>query len=176
MRYVANIISISRIVLLIMLFFTFNNIILFVSIYLVCGFSDVLDGYIARKTNTQSELGAKLDSFADLFLFLVITTSIIIYLGEKVLVFLPGVIITFIIRIINMVVVAYKYHCFGVIHTWGNKFTGLLLFIAPLFIVFNKVQPLWIIVGVAVLSSIEELIIHLTSSKLELDRKSIFKA
>jgi CDP-diacylglycerol--glycerol-3-phosphate 3-phosphatidyltransferase len=75
-----------------------------------------------------------------------------------------------------MGVVAYKYHCFGILHTWGNKLTGLLLFTAPLFIMFNKIHLLWIIVLVAVLSSIEELIIHLTSSKLELDRKSIFKS
>lgn len=175
MKNVANIISISRIILLFGLFFTFNNIIVFISIYLICGFTDILDGYIARKTNTQSVLGSKLDSFADLILFLVITTSIIIYLGEKILVFIPGVIITFVIRIMNMGVVAYKYHCFGILHTWGNKLTGLLLFTAPLFIMFNKIQLLWIIVLVAVLSSIEELIIHLTSSKLELDRKSIFK-
>ena len=175
MKNVANIISISRIVLLIVLFFTFNNIMLFISVYLICGFTDILDGYVARKTNTQSELGSKLDSFADLLLFLVITTTIILYLREKIVVFIPGVIIIFIIRVINMVVVANKYHCFGILHTWGNKLTGFLLFMTPLFIMYNKIQTLWLVVIVALLSSIEEMLIHLTSSKLELDRKSIFK-
>ena len=37
----------------------------FLAIYLYCGFSDVLDGYIARKTGTQSLTGARLDSLAD---------------------------------------------------------------------------------------------------------------
>ena len=34
--------------------------------YLFCGFSDIADGIVARKTGTQSSLGAKLDSIADL--------------------------------------------------------------------------------------------------------------
>ena len=37
---------------------------LFLTIYVLTGISDVLDGAIARKYTTTSELGAKLDSIA----------------------------------------------------------------------------------------------------------------
>ena len=62
----ANIITGSRIVFsIVMLFFTVFSPLFFV-FYLLAGFSDMIDGTIARKTNTASEFGAKLDTVADL--------------------------------------------------------------------------------------------------------------
>lgn len=43
----------------------------FYILYLICGFTDMIDGAIARKTNTVSSFGARLDTAADL-LFAVI--------------------------------------------------------------------------------------------------------
>lgn len=37
----------------------------FYALYLLAGASDMLDGFIARRTNTTSSLGAKLDTIAD---------------------------------------------------------------------------------------------------------------
>lgn len=48
-----------------MLFFPVFSPFFFV-FYLLAGFSDMIDGKIARKTNTASEFGAKLDTVADL--------------------------------------------------------------------------------------------------------------
>lgn len=39
---------------------------LFFVLYILCGISDVLDGLIARALHTESEIGATLDSVADL--------------------------------------------------------------------------------------------------------------
>ena len=44
-----------------------------------CGLTDVMDGIIARKTNTVSDFGAKLDTGAD-FIFAVIQEGY--YIGE----------------------------------------------------------------------------------------------
>ena len=38
----------------------------FYAIYSICGISDVLDGFLARRTGATSEFGARLDSVADL--------------------------------------------------------------------------------------------------------------
>ena len=43
----------------------------FYIIYTIAGLSDALDGFIARKTNSVSELGSKLDSIADLSFYIV---------------------------------------------------------------------------------------------------------
>lgn len=36
-------------------------------LYSLCGVTDVLDGFLARKLHTESKAGEWLDSFADLF-------------------------------------------------------------------------------------------------------------
>ena len=40
---------------------------MFLAIYTLAGVTDVLDGWLARKTGTASAWGARLDSIADLF-------------------------------------------------------------------------------------------------------------
>lgn len=175
LKCLANIISISRIALLIALFFLLNNSLLFFIVYVICGLTDVLDGFIARRTNTQSALGARLDSFADLVLFAVITVSIVLWLGKGVRIFLPWIVVTALIRCANLVIAAYKYRSFAILHTLGNKATGFLLFLSPLFIVLQQFRILWVVCIVAVLSAIEETLIHITSEDLNLDRRSIFK-
>ena len=67
-----------------------------------------------------------------------------------------------------------KYKTFGSVHTYGNKITGLFLFLFPILIPYiNTTMPMYIICFVASISAIEELIIQLTSSQLELNKKSI---
>ena len=173
MKYVANIISISRILILTTLFFTFRYQYLFVSLYLLCGLTDLLDGYIARKTHTESRLGAQLDSIADLLLFGVITVVLIRWLGDEIYDFLPWLIAIFIIRCGNMAIVAYKHRTFGIIHTWGNKLTGLMLFITPLLIAFNREWSLLPTCIIGFISSLEETLILLTATGLDLNRKSL---
>ena len=40
----------------------------FIALYLIAGLTDSIDGAVARKTNTASEFGAKLDTAADFVL------------------------------------------------------------------------------------------------------------
>ena len=47
----------------------------FLSVYTITGLTDVLDGWIARRTKAASDFGAKLDSIADLLFFAVMLTS-----------------------------------------------------------------------------------------------------
>jgi CDP-diacylglycerol--glycerol-3-phosphate 3-phosphatidyltransferase len=167
-------ISLSRIVLLLFQLFSLDNPVLFFVLYLLSGFSDVLDGYIARKTNTESELGAKLDSIADFILFAVITISIIIWMGNKIQYFIPIIIGVAIIRIFSVIIAAIRYHTFAMLHTWGNKMNGFLLFITPLFLMMDRIEIAWIVCGISLLSALEEMIIHITSNHLDLNRKSLF--
>ena len=62
----ANILTSFRILgsILLLFFPVFSGA--FYSIYFFCGFSDMIDGTIARKTNSASEFGTKMDSVADL--------------------------------------------------------------------------------------------------------------
>ena len=64
-KQIANIITISRILGSIYLLYSPVFSISFYIMYLFCGITDMIDGTIARKTKSVSELGARLDTVAD---------------------------------------------------------------------------------------------------------------
>lgn len=176
MKHVPNIISVTRIILSVLLIFLLKDRWIFAAVFIICGFSDLLDGYIARKTKVKSTLGAKLDSIADFFMFGIITVAIVTWAGKKLTIFILYLLVVFLIRIANIIIAALKYHSFAIIHTWGNKVTGLAVFFTFVLFAFTddmKVFPPVCIL--AVLSALEETLIHVTSGKLDLNRKSIFK-
>lgn len=175
MKSVANYISITRIFLSFILALTKPLSISFIVIYLFCGISDVFDGYIARKTNTTSKLGEKLDSIADLIMVVVLMILLypIINLTTQIIVWM---VIIGIIRAISIIVVYVKYKTFGILHTYGNKITGLLLFMFPLSLALVQSDVLmYVICLVASISALEELLIHLVSNELKSNKKSIFE-
>ena len=63
---VADSITVSRILFSLTLLAFSPHSPLFAAFYLLCGVTDVLDGFAARKLHTESEKGAILDSTADL--------------------------------------------------------------------------------------------------------------
>ncbi|MBR0473632.1 MAG: CDP-alcohol phosphatidyltransferase family protein [Erysipelotrichaceae bacterium] len=54
----------------------------FLVVYAICGLSDALDGFVARKLHAESELGKKLDSVSDLSLYSVMLIKAIPLLIE----------------------------------------------------------------------------------------------
>jgi cardiolipin synthase len=65
-----NLITVFRIILIPVYLFLFfsdieNKVFILGMIFMIAGISDVLDGFIARKFNLMSKLGAALDPFAD---------------------------------------------------------------------------------------------------------------
>lgn len=175
MKQAANILTIIRIIMSVVLFFVFNQPVLFFILYTIGGITDVLDGYVARLTNTQSELGARLDSFADLLLFGIILMSVVRWMGRDIIVYIPFLAGIAVIRLVNVAIAAYKYHTFAIIHTIGNKTAGFLLFFAPAIIRLSCPWVLWFMCILAFLSALEETLIHITSRELDINRPSILK-
>lgn len=170
----ANVITLIRIVLAICLLFIRKYSLLFLSIYSICGFTDILDGYIARKTKTVSNLGAKLDTIADLLFFIVMFIIMFDILLKDIKIIIFAIIIL-LIRIVSIIILFKKYNKFAILHTYTNKLTGLMLFFIPFFIYLDNTNIMMYIIGVvALFSSIEELVINIKSKKLYLNKKSIF--
>ena len=67
----ANTITLFRIAVSIVLLFCPVFSPAFSALYIAAGLSDMLDGFVARKTDTVSKLGARLDTMAD-FVFVVV--------------------------------------------------------------------------------------------------------
>ena len=55
----------------------------FFCVYALTGLTDVLDGWIARKTKTAGEFGARLDSIADLLFYTVMLIRLLPVLLSK---------------------------------------------------------------------------------------------
>jgi len=133
MKNIANYISISRIIMSIILLVTKTLTLPFYIVYIYCGVSDILDGFISRKYNIQSELGSKLDSIADITFVFTALVKIIPFLKLSNYIYL-WIIIIIIIKVFNIIFgyVYYKKIMFH--HSIANKITGLILFISPLII------------------------------------------
>jgi CDP-diacylglycerol--glycerol-3-phosphate 3-phosphatidyltransferase len=93
----ASLITFSRIFFIIPIIFFCSQsdlrLILFgLTMYIFASLTDFLDGYVARKTNTVSELGALYDLLADKIFVSTILIWLVYYYGEFLL-FLPAVLI-----------------------------------------------------------------------------------
>lgn len=128
---VANSITVSRMLFSLALLVLPPRSLPFVVLYLLCGLTDVLDGYIARKLHTESEKGAMLDSIADLLFAVVYAVKILPILKIPLWIWIWTAIIA-VTKIICIVIASKKVHRLEIEHSLGNKLTGLLLFLLPL--------------------------------------------
>lgn len=157
------------------LFFIKPFTMLFYVIYTVCGVTDVLDGMAARKLNASSEFGSFLDSVSDLVFYSAMLLHVIPYLWKRVPVgiwYAVGVII--VLRVISYTLAGIKYHRFASLHTYGNKITGFYMFALPYSILlFHQTAVCVTGCTLAMLSTVEELVIHLKSSSYDSNAKTI---
>ena len=124
--------------------------------YIAAGLSDMLDGFVARKTDTVSKLGARLDTIADfmfvvvclikLFPILSIPAWLYIWIGTIALIKVVNIISGFIVQ-----------KRFVTVHSVMNKATGALLFLLPLTISTVPVKTSVIVVcAAATFAAIQE--------------------
>ena len=164
-KHIANILTGCRILGSILLLFFSVFSAEFYILYLLCGFSDMIDGTIARKTHSTSELGSKMDTAAD---FVFVTASLIKLLPTIHIpwwLWIWGGIIT-IIKICNIIWGYISKKQFIALHTIMNKATGLLLFLFPLIIFFVELKYIAIAVcSIATISAIQEGFYVITDSE-----------
>lgn len=127
----ANIITVSRIIFSLLLFVFKSDSYSFAVLYLLCGITDMLDGFIARKLHTESEKGARLDSVADLIFAVVYAVRILPLLSVPFWVWIWTAIIA-VIKIAGIIIAGRKAKKLTIEHSFGNRFTGFLLFLLPL--------------------------------------------
>ena len=156
MKHLPNAITALRFLGAISLLFFDVGSVVFWSIYFVCGISDMVDGYLARRLRCESKTGALLDSLADLVFVACSCWKLIPVLTfPKWLWIWAGEIA--VIKVINQIsaLVMYK-KCFFP-HTIANKLTGVLLFIGvPLTVFLESAVPMVVIAVVATFAAVQE--------------------
>ena len=155
-KHIANILTGCRILGSILLLFFPVFSAEFYIIYLLCGFSDMIDGTIARKANSTSEFGAKIDTVADLVFVIISLIKWLPTIHIPWWLWIWGGTIA-IIKIINIIWGYISKKQFIALHTIMNKATGLLLFLFPLIISFVELKYIAIVVcSIATFSAIQE--------------------
>ncbi len=155
-KHIANILTGCRIFgSILLLFFPVFSAAFYIT-YLLCGFSDMVDGTIARKTNSTSRFGSQLDTIADLIFVMVSLFKLLPAIQ------IPGWLwiwigVIAVIRIGNLLWGYISKKQFISLHTIMNKATGLLLFLLPLTISFVELKYTAIAVcSIATLSAMQE--------------------
>ena len=135
MRSLANYITFFRILCSVALLFFPAFSTAFYALYITAGVSDMIDGWVARRTLTTSELGAKLDTIADIVFVVVCMVKLLSVLNIPVWLWIWISIIA-LIKIINIISGYIIQKRFVSVHSTMNKVTGLLLFVFPLTLSF----------------------------------------
>ena len=128
---IANIITFSRILFSLAMLVLPSRSVSFAAFYLLCGMTDVLDGFVARKLHIESEKGARLDSAADLLFAVVYAVKILPLLNIPLWIWFWTAIIA-VTKITGILIASKKARRLSIEHSFGNKLTGLLLFLLPL--------------------------------------------
>lgn len=176
LKNLANMITMVRIVGALTMIFCENYTTAFFVVFTLCGVTDIIDGFVARVTNTMSEFGARLDSVADLLFYTILGVKILPDL-IRILPFwmwfiVGGILIT---RIVCYIITAIRFKCFAAMHTYMNKLTGFACFTIPYSIVAGIFAQYSILISiVAVWSTLEELVMTIMMKDEYTPKKTIF--
>ena len=150
-KYIANIITGSRIVLSFPLLFIPLSSVWFYILYLLCGLTDMIDGAIARKMGAVSQFGACLDSASDFIFMFVCCVKILPLMHIPVWLWVWTIIVAM-IKIFNIALVFIHKKKLISIHSVLNKITGFALFLLPLSATF--VETIYSVATICVLATI----------------------
>ena len=136
-KHIANIITVSRAVFSLPLLFIPLSSPWFYTIYLFCGFTDMIDGTIARKAGAISKFGARLDTVSD-FVFMLVSSIKILPILQIPPCLWMWIILIALTKIFTVTLVFIKKNKLISIHSILNKITGFSLFLLPLSLHFVK--------------------------------------
>ena len=128
---IADLITVSRMLFSLLLTVFPLSSPLFAALYLLCGVSDVLDGFAARRLHTESEKGAVLDSAADLLFALVYAVKILPHLHVPLWIWIWTALIAA-LKLTVILLRSRKARRLSIEHSFANRLTGVLVFLLPL--------------------------------------------
>lgn len=155
-KHIANILTSCRILGSVFLLFFPVLSLLFYFLYLFCGFSDMIDGTVARKTNCTSQFGSRLDTIADLVFAVAAMFKLLPVIHLPGWLWIWGGVIA-IIKLTNIVLGFVRSKKLVAYHSVLNKATGLLCFLLPL--TLQLIEPTYsfaVVCAIAAIAAIQE--------------------
>ena len=151
-----------------------NEAVLFLLILAISLFSDMLDGYFARKLKQVTELGARLDSWADMATYAIMIFGLYVMwpaVFDQQFFYLVAASISYVLPV---VIALFRFGDFPSYHTWGAKLAALLIAPAFYLLLLNDQQLLFrAVIIFHVVVAIEEIAITFALKKSETNVASI---
>lgn len=174
MKRIPNMLSIARIFLCLPLLVLTPFTTWFMTLYIMAGVTDMLDGPIARYTKSTSEFGANLDGAADVLFALIVVFRIVPVIGLE-WGFIISILLMIGIKFVAALVAYFRHKELVLLHTYANKLTALALFVFPLlYSRLNTNLLLSVLILIAFVAFSEEILINALSSEPQRDLKTIF--
>jgi len=173
---IPNLLSLLRIGLVpvLALAAAFNQADLFLLVLAISLLSDLLDGYFARKLHQVTELGARLDSWADMATYAVMIIGLYLIwpsVFDQQSFFLMAATLSYVLPVI---IALYRFGSFPSYHTWGAKLAALLIAPAFYLLILNDQQLFFrLVIVLHVVVALEEIAITFFLKKSETNVASI---
>lgn len=168
MKNLPNILTLIRLACVPVLVFVswrgFSN--LFLGLLVFAFVTDVLDGYIARKYQLQTRLGAKLDSLADFAVYMVIPICAWLLwpvVIRQEIVYVIAIIASIVLPVMSGIV---KFGSFTSYHTWLTKVAAASMATSSILLFLGG--PVWLFRAAAILcvcAALEEICITMLLSE-----------
>ncbi len=125
---IPNLITTYRLLMVpVILYFAISGREKLFAIFLVINLvSDIIDGYIARRFKMETEIGAKLDSFADNFNYVLAFIGFFIFKLEDFRPHIISLIIFFSMLVLTVIVPLIKFRKFPSYHLYTTKIGGYI--------------------------------------------------
>jgi CDP-diacylglycerol--glycerol-3-phosphate 3-phosphatidyltransferase len=151
-----------------------NEAVLFLLILAISLFSDMLDGYFARKLKQVTELGARLDSWADMATYAMMIVGLYVMwpaVFDQQFFYLVAAFVSYVLPV---VIALFRFGDFPSYHTWGAKLAALLIAPAFYLLLLNDPQLLFrAVIIFHVVVALEEVAITFALKKSETNVASI---
>lgn len=154
----------------------FDQRLVFAWFLLVSYCTDAIDGFLARKLKITSPRGSQLDSIGDQITFIIGLIGLFYFEKAFILKYLVIILIAFVPYAIQMVIAYLKYRKATAFHTYLAKFSAVVQSAFILWaLFFSPEQTLfYIMIGVGILETIEEITLIFLYDEWVSDVKSIF--
>jgi CDP-diacylglycerol--glycerol-3-phosphate 3-phosphatidyltransferase len=182
-KYIPNTISIVRIILSVAMIFLAKNKWIFIPVYCVTALTDKIDGTLARRWKVSSQLGAQLDSVGDAMIFFCGLASLgILFFAREETNFswdfatIPMLGAYVCIKVAVLFLTRYESGRWYMLHTYLDKFLGLLLYISvPIVVAIGGVKSWWVgvIMFFCVVSAIEDAVYVCKAKEVDPDYKGL---
>ena len=175
---VPNLLSLLRLILVpfLAIFASLGDFVVFLSILAVSLISDMLDGYFARRLHQTTELGAKLDSWADMLTYAAMILGLYLIWPQLFFDQLFYVCAAALSYILPVLLSLFRFGVFPSYHTWGAKIAAVLIAPAYYLLVLYDYQDFFrLVILFHLIVAVEEMAITLILKRPRTNIHSIFQ-